>query len=199
MPEIRPCAVCETEFTARSRVDKTCSVPCQFEWRRHLNREKARRYYKPRPPRPDIECEACKAAVPQARSGPGRRWCAACRKNADDIRGRKRAAARPVRRCYKCSVEMPGVSHPGVAVCDSCRVDPRPNLQEKERARRLRKYGLTQQQYDQMLTDQGALCAVCGTDDPGVKGWCIDHCHATGEGPGPAVHALQHGDRPVRR
>lgn len=49
-----------------------------------------------------------------------------------------------------------------------------------EERRRLRKYGLTQEQYDQFLASQGARCPGCGTDEPGAKGWCIDHCHKGG-------------------
>jgi Recombination endonuclease VII len=42
------------------------------------------------------------------------------------------------------------------------------------------KFGLTQEQYDAMLVDQDFKCAVCRTDDPGLKrGWSVDHCHAT--------------------
>jgi len=69
---------------------------------------------------------------------------------------------------------------PGKAVCDSCRVDPRQRARDHEQRRRLRKYGLTQTEYDRMLLDQGGRCPGCGTDDPGAKGWCIDHCHSSG-------------------
>ena len=31
-----------------------------------------------------------------------------------------------------------------------------------------------------MLLDQGGRCPGCDTDDPGAKGWCIDHCHSSG-------------------
>jgi hypothetical protein len=69
---------------------------------------------------------------------------------------------------------------PGVAVCDECRVDPRKSRDDHERRRRLRKYGITQEQYDELLASQGGRCPGCGTDDPGAKGWCIDHCHING-------------------
>lgn len=60
-------------------------------------------------------------------------------------------------------------------------VDPRANSKEKERRRRLRKYGLTDEQYAEMLDQQDGRCAICRTDDYGIKGPQIDHCHDTGQ------------------
>lgn len=70
---------------------------------------------------------------------------------------------------------------PGLTVCQGCRSDPRDpaSARPKERARTLRKYGITQAQYDELLIDQKERCPICGTGDPGAKGWCIDHCHDT--------------------
>lgn len=55
----------------------------------------------------------------------------------------------------------------------------------KKRARRLRRYGLTVEQYDTMLAAQGGRCAlfaVCGATEPGggKTQWAVDHDHATG-------------------
>lgn len=47
---------------------------------------------------------------------------------------------------------------------------------------RLRKYGLTRDEFDTMLKAQGGRCAICRTDDQGRKGntcWSIDHDHKT--------------------
>jgi hypothetical protein len=52
---------------------------------------------------------------------------------------------------------------------------------------RLKKFGLTVEQYETMLAAQGYRCAICRTDDPGVGkekrrgSWNVDHDHATGE------------------
>ena len=53
---------------------------------------------------------------------------------------------------------------------------------EQERWRHiLRKYGLTQEQWEAMFEAQGRRCASCGVDDPGSSyGWHTDHCHDTG-------------------
>jgi hypothetical protein len=41
------------------------------------------------------------------------------------------------------------------------------------------KYGLTPEQYDQMLESQGGGCAICGKP-PGDTALHVDHCHETG-------------------
>lgn len=107
------------------------------------------------------------------------RWCRKCRANREDQRARERIA---VRRCYKCRKPLPEAARkPGKAVCDECRVDPRKRNRAYEQRRRLRKYGLTQQEYDRLLVVQGGGCLGCGRDDPGTKGWCIHHDHRSGK------------------
>lgn len=47
-----------------------------------------------------------------------------------------------------------------------------------------RKFGISLEQYDQMLAEQDGKCAVCGTTDPGGNGgsnFHVDHCHITGK------------------
>lgn len=50
-----------------------------------------------------------------------------------------------------------------------------------------KKYGIKHTDYERMLEEQGGVCAICGTDDPGGHGgrrgtkfFHIDHCHTTG-------------------
>jgi hypothetical protein len=45
------------------------------------------------------------------------------------------------------------------------------------------RFGLSQSDYEKMLTQQGGKCAVCATDSPGragTKHFLVDHCHLTG-------------------
>ncbi len=58
-----------------------------------------------------------------------------------------------------------------------------------------RKYGLTRDQYDRMVLDQGGACAICkgppiGRTSQGTehKRFDVDHCHATGKVRGLLCH-----------
>ena len=43
----------------------------------------------------------------------------------------------------------------------------------------LRRYGLTMDQFDDMVQAQGGKCAICATDKPGGSGmWHVDHDHS---------------------
>ena len=49
-----------------------------------------------------------------------------------------------------------------------------------ERRRKLKKYGLTEESYNQMWQDQNESCAICLTSEKGTRDWHVDHCHRTG-------------------
>lgn len=58
----------------------------------------------------------------------------------------------------------------------------KPEVMKRDREYRyLKKYGLTIDQYDQLLNSQGNKCAICGTENPDKKRFNIDHCHLTGK------------------
>lgn len=66
------------------------------------------------------------------------------------------------------------------------------------RSKLKRNYGLTLEQYEQMRSAQGGLCAICGTGDPGGRGghvgsFVVDHCHDTGKIRGLLCHACNTG------
>jgi hypothetical protein len=56
------------------------------------------------------------------------------------------------------------------------------------RRKRLRKYGLTPQTYDDLLNAQGGVCAICGEPErisqphrkSGEEPLAVDHCHKSG-------------------
>ncbi len=77
-------------------------------------------------------------------------------------------------------------------ICGFCKVDkpesefgPKPNTKyapgwwcrscENNRAS-IRKHGITNEQKARIAESNGG-CAICGHDDPGSKGWVVDHDH----------------------
>ena len=62
------------------------------------------------------------------------------------------------------------------------RANNKVKAQEKDRRTNFkRRYGITVEDYTQMLEQQGGACAVCGTDTLGTrtKHFSVDHCHDT--------------------
>src|SRR5215211_2441287 len=61
---------------------------------------------------------------------------------------------------------------------------PNESSVEKSLRTRLRKYGLTRQEYDTLFKQQQGRCAICYTAQNMCGGkpisLCIDHCHETG-------------------
>jgi hypothetical protein len=41
-----------------------------------------------------------------------------------------------------------------------------------------KRYGLTATDWDAMFESQGSRCAICRADEPGGRGWVVDHDHA---------------------
>jgi hypothetical protein len=55
--------------------------------------------------------------------------------------------------------------------------------QAQRKSKLMHQYGLTVEEYDEMLAAQGGVCAICKSDDPGhgKKNFCVDHNHDTGK------------------
>jgi hypothetical protein len=64
-------------------------------------------------------------------------------------------------------------------VCDRKRANKW--AKENKNKTLLRKYGITEQQFDTMLEDQCGRCDICGTHFESSKTTNIDHCHTTGK------------------
>ena len=59
------------------------------------------------------------------------------------------------------------------------RKDPEFLAKESE-YKRLRKYGITKEEYDSRLAKPNFKCAVCLLEVPPTE-WKVDHCHTTGK------------------
>ena len=57
------------------------------------------------------------------------------------------------------------------------------NPDKVKNKRYLERYGITYDQYLEMLKNQNHKCYICGTDevDSRLEKLCVDHSHATGE------------------
>lgn len=57
-----------------------------------------------------------------------------------------------------------------------------------ERRRKLKRYGLTEQAYRDLLQKQNNLCAICFSSRSSKRDWHVDHNHETGEIRGVLCH-----------
>lgn len=67
-----------------------------------------------------------------------------------------------------------------------------PKYQARKLNERLRKFGITGEQYAAMVTAQNNKCGSCGTDRPSkrsAKRWAVDHCHTSGAVRGLLCHS----------
>jgi hypothetical protein len=143
-------------------------------------------------------CQRC--GTRPKKPGPGQRYCPECREFLDkDVMGR--ASARE-RIAYAARSEKPKRhfakdAPAGTKWCPGCQqylviksfgtrgkgklaANCRDCDKDKQWIRHVqRKYGITAEQYGQLLSSQGGACAVCGTR-PKRKRLAVDHDHQTG-------------------
>lgn len=63
---------------------------------------------------------------------------------------------------------------------DRYAVNPHDRREGNRRSLIKQRYGISAEDKISMLSIQGNLCAICGTDKPNTAtGWHIDHCHET--------------------
>lgn len=69
------------------------------------------------------------------------------------------------------------------------------NNPEKRKAQRLKQYGLSLAQFNQMMLAQGGKCLICGHSDLSNPSFFpfVDHCHSTGKVRGLLCLNCNHG------
>lgn len=176
----RTCAHCDARFSSPYSRARYCSVDCRVLGDRERKREYHAERYRPQVA-PERQCLWC-GDVYQPKTRRSLLCSEECKSAHAVERWRKQKAVVPRKRhCHKCGVltDQPS-SRRGICVCDDCRV-PRSEIQARaELLRRVRRYGLTVEQYDAIWERQGRRCGICGVTEPTKKGWVIDHCHDTG-------------------
>lgn len=86
------------------------------------------------------------------------------------------------RTCEICGSSLAG-RRSNTKWCSETCASKRPVTKETKRRSRLKqKYGLTLEEFDELLAQQGGGCAICGSPDPNAQHgvWHVDHCHKTG-------------------
>jgi len=91
--------------------------------------------------------------------------------------------------CTKCKKEFIGRA-PNTTTCDICTGDSTPGgTKQKAKVggffKRLKQYGINNEDYEIMLKNQNGLCGLC--QEP-MKQCCIDHDHETGKVRGLLCH-----------
>lgn len=173
---------------------KAACRACEAKWMR------ARREKQPALQRMCIVCKERKPDDDFSRNGRGelRKLCECCWKGVSE----KRRATRDTpgtRLCNACGVEKPNrefwrssISRTGLmANCADCTAATNRNSHAtskgrgKHRARHLQIcFGITVEQYNELLADQSGGCGICGRTaaevDPRQE-LAVDHCHKTGK------------------
>lgn len=125
----------------------------------------------------------------EVHSGPQPVYCS--RKHAwqaSAARQKARKAQLERRVCARCRKEKSreefgGPTNPYCRLCHTEYERERKDARAKQdpaytRMLNLRRYGLTQKQFDAMLAAQDGRCAICRTDDPAGVTWAVDHDHS---------------------
>lgn len=132
-------------------------------------------------------CGRCKATKDETQFSPSYRgkngtWCRACfaaHKRGESVT----TSLLPPRECDHCGASYhPKVNRKNLRFCSvKCNQAERLASGSGREAYLLRKFGITQADYDAMLAEQGGGCALCGKTAQRYTTYLhVDHDHATG-------------------
>lgn len=184
------CRNCGKEIVGRTRRAIFCDYECKEAW--HLAKARAASALR----RTGRVCVRCSGPIPDGGSGKARTCSQACRVAWQNEK--RQAVRRSVwlavkQPCRHCGGEIADTARTGSLYCSQrCKKQA---LDARWRAKspgymRQYLYGVTPEQYAELLDQQGNRCAICRTDAPGGKGgWHVDHDHATGRVRGLLCHS----------
>ncbi len=101
------------------------------------------------------------------------KYCGCCKKTLDPTYFAKNKAKKDglQERCKKCRAEH----HQTIKHLR------KPQTRDDKRRYLIQSYGISVNDYENILSSQNNSCAICGSDDWGKPSPSIDHCHSTGE------------------
>lgn len=108
---------------------------------------------------------------------------------------REAIEASPTKTCKGCHIDMPKTAfyhrngRPGARCkrCDNERSrtwqasNPELNKRIKRSVWLKKNYGIDIEKFEQMISEQGGVCAICGRLPNHAKGFAVDHDHSTGK------------------
>ncbi len=120
-------------------------------------------------------CEDCKVTISyfvRKGSGPSPRWCEECHRVRRNKRQRERRASMS-------EAERKEKSQRDRKYREKIKTAD-PMFHRRNNLRR--QYGLTLEDFEELLRTQNGRCAICNSESPGKrsKNWHVDHDHATG-------------------
>ena len=144
----QPCARCKV--APRNSSLKSYCIDCKRALGREAEERRKQRGVTQQ------HCSRCKGA----RTGRHPKYCRECWRA-----GREERLQEP---CIRCGAEREKGDRTNDAYCYHCWRDWWLK----------RKYGITGEDYDRLLAEQGHRCKVCGRESNG-RTWHVDHCHGT--------------------
>ncbi len=151
-----PCDVCSTIFTPKSSLNKFCSKVC----REKSIAEGLKRAL------PDKQCKMC-PEIFKAVNGSHAYCSLEChRKGKAEIKKNSRSSAEKREQTKEYNKEYAKVRFQ--------------DKRELKNTNLMRCYGITIDQYEQMLEKQNYVCAICLLPPPGKHPLSVDHSHTTG-------------------
>jgi predicted nucleic acid-binding Zn ribbon protein len=179
------CEQCGGQIVGRRWGAQFCSTDCK----QAFMDAKSRRETHERHIRRVTRCGWCLDPMPVSKRDDARFCSTTCNTswhNHQKATIQKRATEAARKPCPVCGSRIPPSRARSAVYCsktckDSADLSVSPKAQRLRAGENLRYlYGLSLDEYEAMLENQGRLCAICRTDQWGPKGPQVDHCHTNG-------------------